>query len=184
MIIGVAGTIASGKGELGNILVERGFKRLSLSDEIRDMMRKKGMDLTRDSLTVFADSMRKSEGAGFWARRIISKMIPGANYVIESIRNPAEVEEFRKIDGFFLVGVDAPVQLRFERTAARAREQDPQRFTDFLMIDARDRGVGQQDYGQQNARVLDMTDLIIMNDGTIEDFRKKVLFFLERLQKD
>lgn len=184
MIIGVTGLICSGKDVVGKVLTERGFRRLSIADEIRETMRRQGLEITRVNMQDFSDKSRKLEGAGFWARRLMSRMIPGADYVIESIRNPAEVEEFRKLDGFFLIGVDAPLMTRFSRMVARDREKDPKTVLEFMALDAKDRGVGQPDHGQQNAKCMDMADIVIINDGTIEDFTVKINHTLEKFKAD
>lgn len=179
MIIGLTGPICAGKDEVAKILVSLGFERFSLSDEIRAEMRAKGIILTRDSIQEYGDRVRRREGAGAWTRRIVSQLVPGKHYVIDSIRNPGEVEELRQLEGFFLVKVDAPTKMRFARMVKRDREQDPKSFADFQRIELKDLGVGQEAYGQQNAQCFALADYVITNEGTIEKLRENVIALIQ-----
>lgn len=174
MIIGLTGPICAGKDETAKILANMGFESLSLSFEIREAMKKAGIALTRDNIQNFGDEMRRREGTGVWARRVIAKMRDGKNYVVNSIRHPGEVEEFRGLNGFHLVKIDAPKRLRFARMVKRARENDPATFEQFQMVELKDLGIGQPDYGQQHAQCFALADYTIVNEGTLEKLRENV----------
>lgn len=184
MIIGLTGPICAGKDESVNILVKMGFERFSLSDEIRAMMRKEGIELTRQTIQEYGDMLRRKEGTGIWARKVIAKLHPGKNYVVNSIRHPGEVEEFRNINGFHLIKIDAPTRLRFARMVKRGREQDPKTFEQFQMLELKDLGVGQPDYGQQHAQCFALADETIVNEGTIEKLREKLTDLVEQLKNN
>ena len=49
------------------------------------------------TLIATGNELREKLGADILARRILEKFDANRNYVIDSIRNPAEVEAFRKI---------------------------------------------------------------------------------------
>ena len=48
MIIGLTGPNAAGKGEVARYLERRGFHYFSLSDEIRDEVRQRGLEISRE----------------------------------------------------------------------------------------------------------------------------------------
>src|SRR6266480_7098088 len=51
MIIGLTGKNAAGKGEVAKFLQERGFQFASLSDVLRDELKRRRLSITRDHLT-------------------------------------------------------------------------------------------------------------------------------------
>ena len=124
MIIGLTGRNASGKGEAAKFLKERGFHYFSLSDVLREEASKNGKEITRDSLMALGNSLREKGGPGVLAEKIFSKFDPEKYYVIDSIRHPAEVQVLKRRNDFFLLEVQAPQKLRFERIRQRNREKD------------------------------------------------------------
>ena len=51
--------------------------------------------------------------------------------VVDSIRNPAEVAVLRRFERFRLIGVTAPVDVRYKRSRSRARAGDPSTLDEF-----------------------------------------------------
>lgn len=178
MIIGITGPICAGKDEVGRMLSEMGFEKLSLVEELRAEARAQGIEITRTSLQDLGDKMRRDEGVDVLAKRVMRKVVEGKDFFIESIRNPGEVEALRKLEGFVLLCVGAPDSVRFERMRSRAREQDPITFEDFLKLEARDRGIGQPEYGQQQEQCWALADSVIMNDSSLHALREKLREFL------
>ena len=62
MIIGLTGKNASGKGEVGEYLKVRGFLFYSLSDVLRDELKKQKLPLTRENLTNLGNTLRNDRG--------------------------------------------------------------------------------------------------------------------------
>jgi len=50
MVIGLTSFLVSGKDTVGQMLVQRGFERFSCSDYLREVLKKKQMEITRDNL--------------------------------------------------------------------------------------------------------------------------------------
>src|SRR5262245_25637761 len=106
MLIGLTGRNASGKGEVARRLEAKGFQYFSLSDVIREEIRSKGGELTREALIQTGNELRTKFGPGILAERILQRVQEGANYVIDSIRNPSEVMVLRRARRFHLIRVD------------------------------------------------------------------------------
>ncbi|MBI2500688.1 MAG: dephospho-CoA kinase [Deltaproteobacteria bacterium] len=126
MIIGLTGRIGSGKGEVAKFLQECGFGYYSLSDVIREVIRKKGLEVTRERLIAEGNRLRENNGPGILAEKTLEKLTFDKNYVVDSIRNPREVAVLKKRKDFFLLNIRAPRKIRFERVKSRKRENDPQ----------------------------------------------------------
>lgn len=67
MIIGVTGKISAGHNIVGEILQNMGFKQLSLSDYLREEMKRRGIEINRENMRNFGDYLRKNYGSGFVA---------------------------------------------------------------------------------------------------------------------
>lgn len=175
MIIGVTGPICGGSDTVGKILVEKGFERLSLSDELRRRMKEEGIEINRKNMQDYGDMMREKYGLGVLAKMMLEKLDREKDYVIESIRNPAEIEEFRKMKEFYLLMVDSPAEMRFKRLLERGRDNDePKTYLEFLEWEKRDLGIGQPVHGQQQGKCFDLADGILLNDCDLPELKEKI----------
>ncbi len=183
MIIGLTGRNASGKTEVAQYLRSRGFEYHSLSDEIRDEIRRRGRDITREVLIEIGNELRSRYGAGVLAERILQRLGQERNYVVDSIRNPTEVEVLRRRTDFTLLAVQAEPQVRFERSRLRGREGAAQTFDQFLAEEARELN-SDDPATQQLIATQSLADIVVKNDGSIEDLRRQLDQTLPRLMSD
>lgn len=151
-------------------LASRGFSVHSLSDVVREEATRRGLDHGRDTLIKVGVALRARLGPGALARRVAPRLKGRA--VVDSIRNPGEVAVLRRLPGFFLLGIDAPQELRFQRSLKRGRLGDGATLDEFARKEARENSTTKA--GQQLLRTLALSDRIIDNDGTIEDLRRRV----------
>jgi dCMP deaminase len=175
VIIGLTSFIGAGKTTTGDFLVKKGFVFYSLSDVIREEIRNRGQEITRDRLVEVGNELRKKFGSSVLADRIIAKIehAPDKDYVIDSIRNPAEIQALKKRNDFRLVFIDAPVELRFNRIRERQREKDPRTFDDFKR--AEDKEMHSKDSSsQQLLSCKQMADMVIVNDASLNALYKKI----------
>lgn len=178
MIIGLTSFIGAGKTTVGDYLVKKGFVFYSLSDVIREEIRSRGLEITRDKLVEVGNELRKKYGSSVLADRIIEKISKELkknkkNYVIDSIRNPAEIIALRKVKDFKLLFVDAPIEIRFKRIVERQREKDPVLFEDFKKAEEREMK-SKDSSSQQLLKCKQMADAVIVNDSTVEALYNKI----------
>jgi len=102
----------------------------------------------------------------------------GRRDVIDSIRNPAEVAELRKLEGFHLLGIDAPVKLRFERSQRRGRAGDGETLEEFRRREEEENS--HDPAAQQLQATFALADVRAANNGTLEELRGQVDRLLER----
>jgi len=179
MIFGLSGLNGAGKGEVLKFLEERSFYPYSLSDVIRRQLAEQGLEETRERMIEAGTAIRAEKGTGGLAEILAGKLTGDRNYVIDSIRHPAEVEVLRRTaDRFHLVWVEAPAESRLERMKARGRSGDA--ITLESLRAQEDRELGSDDpAAQQLLAVRDLADITVQNDGTIEDLRQKLQTILE-----
>jgi dCMP deaminase len=181
MRIGVAGPNAAGKGEVVRFLEERSFYPLSLSDVIREELRRQGLEETRERMIEVGRALRQQHGEAVLAERLLDRLERDRNYVIDSIRHPAEVEALRKGRvPFQLIWVDAAEAVRFARMRERGRGGDPDSLERLRELEQRELG-SDDPAAQQLLAVRALADFTIANDGTIEELRLNVQRLLERM---
>jgi dCMP deaminase len=180
VLIGLTGPNGAGKGVLAEFLKARSFLYLSLSDEIRAELESRNVPVTRDNLVRVGTELRERHGPAVLADRVLAKLSPDRNYVIDSIRHPAEVDALRGHGGFTLLQVEASPEVRFERLKARGRESDPKAWKAFLKLDAREAGSAGAS-AQQVEAVARLANHIIVNEGTIGEFQAAAAALVSKL---
>jgi dCMP deaminase len=173
MIIGLTGKNAAGKGEVARFLQERGFHFGSLSDMLRKELKDRRIQATRDNLTRIGNELREKHGPSVLAERMLRTLHDAQNYVIDSFRNPSEVEAFRRRSDFVLWAVTATPAVRFERIKVRARESDPDTLAHFLAVEERE--AHNVDPTKQSINACEKAaDLKIPNNGSLEVLHKRL----------
>ena len=123
------------------------------------------------------NEIREIGGPGALATGILEKL--GERVVIDSIRNPAEVAVLRRLPRFVLLGVSAPVELRFARSVRRARPGDPTTLEDFKALEE------QENSSDLAAQQLDSTfvlaDHYVDNNGDLDQLDGKVRRLLDEI---
>ena len=166
IIIGVTGTHASGKDTVASYICEKyKLKSYSTSDEIRYEATKLNLDHSRTKMFVLANQLRERFGAGELARRALNR-IKEDMAVITSIRNVGEIEYLKKQTDFYLISVDGPIEIRYERAVKRERLGDGKTLEDFRIGEERE--MYASELGQQLIPCMKMADYFVINDGTIE----------------
>ncbi|HNV85503.1 MAG TPA: deaminase [Candidatus Omnitrophota bacterium] len=178
MIIGLTGKNGSGKGEVAKFLKGRGFFYFSLSDEIREELKSRKEEITRDNLIRAGNELRSTYGPSILAERILARLDPDKNYAIDSFRNPLEVAAFKRRGNFVLLAVCAEARRRFERVRMRGRENDPQTFEDFLKKESVEEA--DSNTGQQLTKTEALADVRIENNGPLAELHEKVKEVLVR----
>jgi dCMP deaminase len=163
----MTGKNGSGKTAVCEYLKSRGFAYRSLSDEIRKEIERRGLKTDREVLIDVGNALRSEFGPGVLAERILSGLGNDQNYVIDSIRNLAEVEALRKHGNFTLLGLEASPEIRFQRSRERGRENPAGTLEQFLEEESRELDSDNPAQQQLNA-TLAAADHTISNDGTLE----------------
>ena len=180
MIIGLSGRNGAGKGEVLAFLQSRSFYAHSLSDVIRDELRRQGQSETRERMIETGNAIRKERGPGGLATILVGQLLPDRNYVIDSVRHPAEVEVLRgRSSRFQLWWVEADEQVRLTRMRERGRGGDPQTLEQLRALEGRELG-GDDPTAQQLLAVQSLADATVRNDGTLAELHAQVQALLER----
>jgi dephospho-CoA kinase len=178
IVVGIVGTLCSGKEATKRILMERYTAyHVTLSDVIRAELEKKKGLFNRVTLQDMGNEMRKKYGSEILAKLAISYLPRDKQMIIvDGIRNPGEIGYLKKNFGnkFVLLAVDAPQEVRWQRMQRRSKTTDLKNFEEFLDADKRDLGEGEPVWGQQVKACMEQADFTVMNDGSLEDLKIKI----------
>ena len=178
MLIGIAGTLGAGKGTVVDYLKTKGWTHYSASGYLREVIISRGEIVNRDSYSKTSGEIRRVDPAGL-VKILYSRIVANGVEcsIIESLHDVGEAE-FIKAQGGILLGVDANLEIRYQRSLLRGSEKDNVSFDDFKRhIEREENGTG-----HHNIRaVIDMADYVIQNDGTLEELHSQIESFLRTL---
>lgn len=190
IVVGITGTNGSGKGTVVEYLKAHGFVHLSGRAFIEEEVKKRTLEVNRENLNLVANDLRTKFGNTYIASELYKRAkVSGKNAVIESIRNPGEVEFLRKVadeeaGAFVLLAVDADPKLRYERIKERKSVTDFVSYEKFLSEE--DREMHSTNPNNQNILAcIALADYKLENNGTKEEFRVKLeelFLFLQTLR--
>jgi len=176
LIIGLTGRFGAGCTTTSMILKDcKGFNYFSLSESLKKKAKmtingfdKKEEKEKRKILQDLGDELRKN-GESLAIPVIEEIKQKGLNkVVIDSIRNPAEVNAFKnKFNNFFLLAIDAETETRWQRLNKYIYKGNKDKF---CIDDERDAGENQPDYGQQVKKCIELADMLVNNN---DDFYNK-----------
>lgn len=181
MVIGLTGKYAAGKGTVAEVLKSRGYRYHSLSDTLRDELKRRGIPESREALRQLGNELRERDGAGALAVGMLPLLSDGALHLVDSIRNPAEVEALRSLEGFVLIGVDADPRVRFERLLERGRQGDPKTWEAFCELEGKETA-SDNPKAQQLAATFALSDHVVHNDSTLEALENAVDLLLRKIE--
>jgi len=182
LIIGVTGYISSGKDTVAEYLQKKGFFHISLSNILREDLKRLGMEVTRDNLIELGNEIRTKHGGGILAERAMGRMEPDKNYVVTSIGRVDEIMTLRNHKNFKLIFVDAPQKKRFEWFVSRKREEEPLTYNQFMKLEKfESKGSNAQHREFDNCKKK--ADIILNNNGTLEELKDKVEKILKDVEK-
>jgi dCMP deaminase len=132
------------------------------------------------------NAIRSTLGPGGLALRLVDRLLPDRNYVVDSVRHPEEVAVLRaRTSRFKLIWVAADEAVRLERIRERGRSGDPVTGEELRRLEELELGSGDPS-AQQLLAVRDLADITIENNGTLEELHASVQealgqsFFFER----
>lgn len=170
ILLGITGTDGSGKGTVVQYLVERhSFTHYSARALLVSVIEQQGLPATRNQMRLTANELRRQHGNDFVVKQALAQAEADGStrIVIESIRALAEAE-YLKLKGGTLLAVDADQTLRYERVQARRSSSDQVSFEAFKQHEALEQN-DPDPHGMQKAKVMEMADFTVLNNGTLEE---------------
>ena len=174
-IIGITGTLGAGKGTIVDYLVAKhGFTHFSVRGYLTAIIKARGLEVNRDSLTHTANELRANNSPSFIAEELFKEAEKsGANCIIESIRTPGEVSALKAKGGFKLLSVDTDRRIRYDRILLRGSETDHISFETFAANEERE--MNSIDPNKQNlSACMSQADYHFTNNDTFEELYQQL----------
>ena len=177
-VLAIVGMPGAGKS-LASSAGRRSRIRVFVSgDVIRSEARRRGIRFSRKSLGQLMLKIRKEEGMGAVAKRLIPSIEKVSDLVMiyEGARNVEEIEELRRKYRVVIIGIHASPQTRFRRLLRRRRSDRPHNWKDFVERDDRELTVG-------IGKIIALADHMVENEGSKDDLKRRMIGLLERLRR-
>ena len=182
-IIGLTGRNASGKGTVASFLMKSSFVYHSLSDILRNELKSKDLVESRENLIKIGNELRDEGGPGILADLMIPNLNSLENHIVDSIRNPIEVNSLRREypnHKFILIAVDATPETRYERLKQRNRFGDSSSWEQFLAQEKLEESSTDPNK-QQLLSTIKKADFHIDNSGTILELENSITEIIDNL---
>src|SRR3989454_489382 len=174
-VVCVTGMPGCGKEEILVVARDLGFTIVRMGDVGREEAQRRELPITDSAVGGMAHSEREAHGFGIWAERTLPR-IHGDRIVVDGLRGRAELEVFRKAfgDALIVLAVHASPKTRHERMLRRKRLDDAVTIEAVLARDLRELSWGL-------GEVIAMADIMLVNESSLDEFRRQARVSLERL---
>lgn len=169
IVVCLAGQTCAGKDVTADFLGEYGFKKMSLSEILKKMAVERGIPTDAESLFKLSESFKEKLGEGFLGKMVLDefKKRGWEKSCAVGLRRWDEWEELRRVERSFLIYVNAPLKLCFERMLKRKRAGDKNSWEEFVRYEKKLSSIG-LDKLKKNA------DFIIDNSGSLKELKEMV----------
>ena len=168
-VLVIVGMPGAGKSLASSVMKARGIPVFVSGDIIRAEARKRGLKFTRKNLGELMLDIRKREGMGAVAKRLVPlvEKVRGEYAVYEGARSVEEVDELRRRYRVITIAIHASSQARFQRLQRRGRSDRPRGWADFAERDNRELGVG-------IGKLIALADRTVENEDSKEDLKRRM----------
>jgi len=173
-VLVIVGMPGAGKSLASSVMKARGIPVFVSGDIIRAEARKRKLKFTRKNLGELMLQIRKEEGMGAVARRLVPlvESARGELVVYEGARSVEEVDELRRKYRVVTIAINASRQARFQRLQRRRRSDRPRGWADFSERDNRELGVG-------IAKLIALADRTVENEDSKDDLKRRTRRLLQ-----
>lgn len=178
-LVCLTGMPGAGKTVVAEIARSMGLKVCSMGDIVREEVLKERKSPSWEDIKRVMFELREKEGPRAIAKRVL-KFLVSDNWdvaVIEGVRSLEEIEEFKTVGKVIILAIHSSPNDRYVRLKNRAREGDPKSFEEMKERDLKELSLGL-------GNVISLADYMIVNNGSLEDFKEKARKTLLNLVSD
>ena len=171
-IIGLAGEMGSGKSTVARYLTEKyGAVSHKFSTSLRDVLDELHLEQSRKNLGELSTILRKTYGEDLFAKAVLQKVSKDTHdvIVVDGVRRLGDINFLHELPEFKLLYIKGSLESRYGRITNRTQNVDDKGKTFEIF---------QKEQGQEaEVEILDLephADIVIDNDGSIEDLYKEI----------
>ncbi|MGC8681771.1 MAG: AAA family ATPase [Candidatus Acidifodinimicrobium sp.] len=179
IVLGLSALPGGGKDYIADLLVnEYGFYKVTPGDIVREIMKRKGIPITRENEQKIPILYRKKYGEYFLMKMVYRRAKESGKklLVVSGIRTPGDLRFFReKLDGNFKnISIVCSARVRYNRIRERKREDAPKNFSEFLKQDKAERKIFKLDETKK------LSDFTLKNEGNEAQLRRNLKKILKK----
>jgi len=172
IILGLVGTLASGKETTKKYIIEKyNAKDCKFSSILRDAMNRTAIPISRENLQKFSTLLRENFGENILAKAIANdaSRLDSDIVVIDGVRRFTDIEHLEKLPNFTLIKIDADPDVRYERLKKRNENigDNQKTFSEFMIEQ-------EAEADKQIPEVMKTAKYSIENNGSFEDLYKQI----------
>ncbi|MHB8904209.1 MAG: nucleoside/nucleotide kinase family protein [Patescibacteria group bacterium] len=181
LILGFVGPLASGKEAAKKYLEEKyGASGHRFSTMLRDILKRIYLPINRNNMQDLSLALRNCFGSDTLARVIAEDVKNDTTeiVVVDGIRRMDDIVNLKNVEGFYLIGIEAKEEIRYERMKKRNENagDDKKTFTDFI-------NDGKKEAELEIPTVMSNARFTINNDGSFDDLYKQINEIIIKLEK-
>jgi len=176
IVIGITGTMTSGKAAIRYFLIDRGFISIRFTRPILNEGLKRKKDMTnRDNWLKILAEIRRKKGTDILSKMASKKIKENERYVVCPIRYPEDIKYFKKLYNALVIFIDAPFDTRYKRTLVKelGSNMSKDEFKKKDKFEASPTGKDKKYLPDMNG-CRKLADEIIMNDGSLNKLNEKL----------
>jgi len=187
IIICIVGMAGSGKSIVSDEIVKQGFSYLRFGQITLDKIKEQGLEVNEINEKATREGFRKEHGMGAFAILNIPKideLLLKSNVVVDGLYSWSEYKILKEKYGDIMkvVAVYAPPELRYSRLEIRSAENDDKkRFRPFTKAEAKSRDYSEIENIEKGGPIA-MADFTIINTGTTEELRERVIKIISTIK--
>lgn len=148
---------------------------------MRDVLKRINIEMTRYNLSAVSLCLRETFGEDLFAKVIANDANESDNkmVVIDGVRRLADIVHLSKLDGFYLISIEAAPELRHKRLVARGENvgESEKTFEQFLADH-------QTETELTIPEVMAKADFVIDNNNDFNDLYNQIDKILEKIQNN
>ncbi len=173
-IIGVIGTIASGKDTVADYIVDRlHIQKYEISQPLKDIALERGMTIDRENLIKLGREIANEYGSEYLAKILLEKI--DERGLISGMRQVPQIQYLKDNCNLVLISVDAFPKIRFERSEKRGKAGEAKNQDDFVKNEQNENS----GTVQRLFYCMRMADYCLENNTSLDDLTnavEKILF--------
>ena len=179
MVLAAVGKNGTGKDFFLEFISKKyDLPMISIGDIVRELATKDGLELTRENLHKTSQKYMGQYGQTFFPEQIVKKIKESGSpvYLVSGIRPFSDVQYLKSAFGDTFLLVDIVISddmVRYERMLARGSDRDGSSIEKLREYDAGEEKIF------HTSQTEKMADIVIKNDGTVEDFYAAIEAFFK-----
>ncbi len=175
-IIAIVGMPGAGKSTAAEVFISKGWKKIRFGDVTMEEIKRQGLQINEENESVIRETLRLNYGMDAYAKLNepkIKELSQKSNVVIDGLYSWDEYLYLKpRFSNLFMLAIYSSPKTRHKRLSARKIRP----LTEEEAI--------ARDYSElQNLRKsepITMADNTIINEGTLEEFKKQIEQFIKR----